>query len=969
MRKFTAIFLLTIRPALFLFFLVLSRPARAATINAASCSQANVQTAVTAAASGDTVVVPACSAGSVTWASQVNISGKALTLQGGGIGVTNINVSNAGGALGINGSATNFVRVTGFTFNYTGATTSEAMIGIDGTNFQVGIRFDHNRLIINGNTARGIEPTSLYGVIDHNTFDVGTTSSVQMISPTGTPISNDGGFLAWQQPLNQETINSLYIEDNVFNYPTAGSAEDAIDGYSGARVVIRHNTFNNAHIGWHGTDTGGNRGPVYYDVYNNAFINNTAGQLRAGTIRGGTGVWHDNTFTGSFGSITLMTYRQAGCGLDHGWGDCNGTQYRLGDANVPPFSSNASRTTTTGAGANACSTNREFFGSSATCAANSAGTNTAFFDGASGNGYPCRDQPGVGPPNQTVTPLYEWNNGSINFSTFDGGGGTCTLPQSTYMASGRDYFNDTVKPGYTDFTYPHPLQGITPPAPDITTTSLPGGGLSVAYSQTLGVTGGTSPFTWIKLTGTLPTGISISTGGVVSGTPSVAGTFNFTVQVTDGTSLTDTQALSIDVTSPVTRYVNNTGTPACSNTAGQSGAIGAPFCDIDYGLTRIIGGDTLTVVPSATDYDNGATKSGPSGATSSSRTTLICSTPGGCQVSSGNPVGGQWGFNAISHFVIDGFHLNTINQAIFCSTCIDVIIRNNTIENVGQEGIHVRVNSANVLVQNNIIHNTGTNTASDGECIYVGTGSGAADNTNNVTVIGNTVYNCGSEGIEIKPGTHDNIVDGNNVGASNTTGLSNSFGGSSIEIDPSSDGSNQNWPSNPNHIIRNNVCHDPGPGGASTLLNSCIHVGTGATVYNNVIYGMRATVGNCIFTDNQVGDSYTRKIYHNTCNNTTARAIVNSGGTVDIRNNIGSALANNLAFSSAYFVNSASNDYHLLGGAAAINAGVDLTATVPTAIDGTSRTQYAPPDLGAYEFSVNRRVGGSHKIGGGRTVH
>ena len=86
-----------------------------------------------------------------------------------------------------------------------------------------------------------------------------------------------------------------------------------------------------------------------------------------------------------------------------------------------------------------------------------------------------------------------------------------------------------------------------PVPPNITTPSLLGGTVGTAYSQTLQRTGGTAPFTWI-FTGTLPTGLSLTPStGVISGIPSATGTFNFTPQVTDSLSLTDTTppALSI----------------------------------------------------------------------------------------------------------------------------------------------------------------------------------------------------------------------------------------------------------------------------------------------------------------------------------------------------------------------------------------------------------------------------------------
>jgi len=86
------------------------------------------------------------------------------------------------------------------------------------------------------------------------------------------------------------------------------------------------------------------------------------------------------------------------------------------------------------------------------------------------------------------------------------------------------------------------------PLPSITTTTLPGGTQNTAYSTTLAASGGTQPYTWSITTGTLPSGLNLnSSTGVISGAPTVLGTSNFTVQVTDADSQSTTQSLSITI--------------------------------------------------------------------------------------------------------------------------------------------------------------------------------------------------------------------------------------------------------------------------------------------------------------------------------------------------------------------------------------------------------------------------------------
>jgi hypothetical protein len=86
----------------------------------------------------------------------------------------------------------------------------------------------------------------------------------------------------------------------------------------------------------------------------------------------------------------------------------------------------------------------------------------------------------------------------------------------------------------------------------VTTTSLPAGTVGVAYSQTLTATGGQSPYTWSLSSGALPAGLTLNAStGVISGSPTTAGTTDFTAKVTDADSNTATGALSIGIATPV----------------------------------------------------------------------------------------------------------------------------------------------------------------------------------------------------------------------------------------------------------------------------------------------------------------------------------------------------------------------------------------------------------------------------------
>ncbi len=93
------------------------------------------------------------------------------------------------------------------------------------------------------------------------------------------------------------------------------------------------------------------------------------------------------------------------------------------------------------------------------------------------------------------------------------------------------------------------------PLPALTFTgSLPNAVLGLTYSQTLAAAGGLAPYTYAVTAGNLPAGLSLSSAGVLSGTPTTAGASSFTVTATDseGTPQTVSLPLVLLVTYAVT---------------------------------------------------------------------------------------------------------------------------------------------------------------------------------------------------------------------------------------------------------------------------------------------------------------------------------------------------------------------------------------------------------------------------------
>lgn len=85
----------------------------------------------------------------------------------------------------------------------------------------------------------------------------------------------------------------------------------------------------------------------------------------------------------------------------------------------------------------------------------------------------------------------------------------------------------------------------------ITTQTLPNGSVGTAYSQTIATSNGTAPLRWSISSGTLPGGLQLgAANGVISGTPSAAGTFDFTLQAIDNANAQARQQYTVTIVGP-----------------------------------------------------------------------------------------------------------------------------------------------------------------------------------------------------------------------------------------------------------------------------------------------------------------------------------------------------------------------------------------------------------------------------------
>jgi hypothetical protein len=289
--------------------------AGAATINAATCSQAAVQSAVNSASSGDTVIVPA---GTCTWSSSVQ-STKAIAIKGAGIANTVIN-SGINSAYGVGiiqytpstGEATKTFELSGFTLDGRYGSGCFLANAPDATTAITGLKV-HDNKFANGNSRAIILSGLEFGVFYKNQFQ----DNYIAISSIGSEMAG------WNYPLTQGGANYPYFEDNTFNQ-TIARGGFIVETGRGGRIVFRHNAITNYGGGGgevfdaHGVNGSypSDTGTVSAEYYNNNIGLSTS--TRVLFHRGGKMIFANNVITGS-GYLEMTEYQ--------GWSYCTSAPY------------------------------------------------------------------------------------------------------------------------------------------------------------------------------------------------------------------------------------------------------------------------------------------------------------------------------------------------------------------------------------------------------------------------------------------------------------------------------------------------------------------------------------------------------------------------------------------------------------------------------------------------------------------
>ena len=343
----------------------------AATINAASCSQADVQSAINQASNGDTITIPA---GTCTWTSGATVpSGIGISIFG--AGTPNSGASSTGAAPSCSATAITDDMTSGgdiFLLQPTtnssgsriscmkilgqgglGANALNSPFAVQGTcnattcpNLRIdNVTFDGSLQGTISNSDSMIITDNVFGVLDHNNAaGVLGAQGMEFVNFNNSAWNGVGAFgdNSWSSADSFGTSKALYLENNSFGAGVVvGETEASVPngGEGGGRIAARFNECNGclSAMSGHGTESNGRpRGVRQVEYYGNNFLCTYTNSCSSAVgLRSGVAIMFGNKLNAGPGSwmnayLSFAEYRSLQS--IGGWGACDGTgQYDNND--------------------------------------------------------------------------------------------------------------------------------------------------------------------------------------------------------------------------------------------------------------------------------------------------------------------------------------------------------------------------------------------------------------------------------------------------------------------------------------------------------------------------------------------------------------------------------------------------------------------------------------------------------------
>jgi autotransporter-associated beta strand protein len=137
-------------------------------------------------------------------------------------------------------------------------------------------------------------------------------------------------------------------------------------------------------------------------------------------------------------------------------------------------------------------------------------------------------------------------------------------------------------------------------------STLPLGTRLAPYSQAITASGGTSPYTNTVVAGSLPSGLTLSPEGLLSGTPDAIGTYNFTVQAMDALGYTGTRDYSVTIQPDAKSFFwINTASSVWSVAGNWNNDVGGSMAPLATGQTNYTLDFNSGTYTATSDLDSG----------------------------------------------------------------------------------------------------------------------------------------------------------------------------------------------------------------------------------------------------------------------------------------------------------------------------------------------------------------------------